>query len=109
MPAYKSKKETVPVSLRMPVEMRDLLRKVADEIPAMSVNALVISMLESNQSRIEELLRISRLLKSSSNPGLAIERVEALVEDARRDTSGWKHISSAADTAVEEQTVKAHG
>ncbi len=101
--------ETVQVSLRIPVEQRDLLRLVADEIPGMSVNALVISMLDSNESRIRELLTISRKLKAAPDPVAAFERVEALVEDARRDARGWKHISSAADTAVEEQTVKAHG
>jgi hypothetical protein len=105
----RKKHETVQVSLHIPVELRDLLRLVADEIPGMSVNALVISMLESNEARIRELLTISRKLKVTPNPVAAFERVEALVEDARQDARGWKHISSAADTAVEDQTVKAHG
>ncbi len=100
--------ETVQVSLRIPVEQRDLLRLVADEIPGMSVNALVISMLDSNEARIRELLTISRKLKAAPDPVAAFERVEALVEDARRDSVGWKKLHDASDTAVEEQTVKAH-
>ena len=72
----------------------------------MSVNALVVSMLESNQARMEELLLISRKLKAAPNPGAAFERVEALVEDARRDATGWQELHKAADTAVEEQSVE---
>jgi hypothetical protein len=105
----RKKRETVQVSLRIPVELRDLLRLVADEIPGMSVNALVISMLDSNESRIRELLTISRKLKAAPDPVAAFERVEALVEDARRDAVDWKKLHDASDTAVEDQTVKAHG
>ncbi len=107
--ARRKKRETVQVSLRIPVELRDLLRLVADEIPGMSVNALVITMLESNEARIRELLTISRKLKAAPDPVAAFERVEALVEDARRDAVDWKKLHDASDTAVEEQTVKAHG
>jgi hypothetical protein len=109
MPKLKPKHETVTLTLRVRVELRDLLRLVADEIPGMSVNALVVSMLESNQARIEELLTISRKLKAAPDPVAAFERVEALVEDARRDAVNWKALHDASDTAVEDQTVKAHG
>lgn len=105
----RKKRETVQVSFRIPVELRDLLVLVADEIPGMSVNALVVSMLESNEARIRELLTISRKLKAAPDPVAAFERVEALVEDARRDAVGWEKLTDASDTAVEEQTSKAHG
>ena len=87
--------------------MRDLLTEVADVIPGMSVNALVVSLLEASEPRMRELLLIAGKLKTAPNAAALLERVEALVADEQRDKAAWREATQLMDEAVEQQKVEA--
>ncbi len=95
--AKKKDDSVVTMSIRLPRELRDTLGLVAAEMPGMSINSLIVWLVQTSEPQLLELVKISQAVKRSSNPAGLYERMEAILRDAERGRSAWSQVQELAD------------
>ncbi len=100
----KKKADVVAMSLRVPREHKDRLDALVARMPGnMSVNALIVQMLDTSLPTLEEVARMVEAIKTAPNPSLVVERMDAVLEDAKRDANTYATLMNTTRRAVAAQ------
>jgi hypothetical protein len=86
----KKKADVVPITLRIPRDQKAELDELVERLPGgMSLNSLLLQMIDSSVPMIRETVKMFEMMKNAPNPSMVVERMDAFLDEAKRDASTY--------------------
>ncbi len=100
----KSKRVMVPLTLRVPIEVKDELEDLAERMPGEhSLNSVLVSLVQQSLPLMRETVRVMEMVQNAPNPSLVVEQLEAFVDGAKRDANTFAGLMNTARRGVAAQ------
>jgi hypothetical protein len=97
----RKKPDLVPITARVSPEMKRELDDLAERLPGqLSLNGLIVQMLEASLPILRETANVFDMVKNAPNPSLVAERMEAFLEDTKRNVNMYGGMMTTAQREV---------